>query len=265
MKSYIPVFRTNHEARLIRDVVKTDDKKHAEKIAKYKKKDSWAVGKDPEKTCVQSEFLIPTDLGKKLLIPTVRENYDYENSIRIYNELKHLTRRQASDPSLWNRLCHVECWNYMRERWNIEDRSKMNSKEISRFILTRYFVLQRNSRYFVRNGIASLYWFGKLTHDAPFEHDNSLTEILLSRGDITKNILERSYGRSPKILRAILQFLKYRWDEMIGSGNKGRNRCRLLFKILNEYGGVCLLDRLSDSDIKNVLEKAFVEAVQTYP
>jgi hypothetical protein len=84
-----------------------------------------------------------------------------------------------------------------------------------------------------------------------------LTGVLLSTLDITQQILERNMGRGPEILSGFLELLSQNKSELLTGGDKNRDRIRRLAKYLNMYGGVCLLDCLSQTDIIRVLSTEF--------
>jgi len=170
--------------------------------------------------------------------------------------LRSLTPLQARDPRVWARLCHVECWDYMRARWPIE-KFIPDQQKASRFVLARYFVSQSQSRALLRNGIARLWWTAQVSYDAERSNPYELTAVLLSSLDITQQILERGLGRAPNVIQAFLDFLLRNKSELLSGGNKNRVRIREVTKFLNLYGGVSILDCLSKSDIMNVLEKEF--------
>jgi hypothetical protein len=66
-------------------------------------------------------------------------------------------------------------------------------------------------------------------------------------------MLERNMGRGPEILTGFLEFLLQNKAELLTGGDRNRERIRRLAKFLNMYGGVCLLDCLSQTDIIRLL------------
>jgi hypothetical protein len=233
MKNYeLPIFTTAHEASLASRVKDNRDR--------YVQKSSWAAG-NPSKTCILSGIMVPENSGS-ILDPSPQK--DAENAIKLHKAL-NLTPREASRPTLWSRLTHVEMWDYMRSRWNA------TGKNIS-FVRNRYFVMQSNSRPLMRNGIARLWWAAQLTRsDRDYHH----TSLLISMPEIA----ERSYARSPTILQTILEFIdgktvkKHESDKIVTAG--ARDDFRILLRRLNELGGTALLVELNKDEIKSFLEK----------
>jgi len=229
----LPIFKTSHEATLASHVKSNIDR--------YSRKAPWAVG-DALKTCALTGYKVPDNLGE-ILDPL---EDDLDNAIALHQALIHLTPKDASNPMFWCRLSHVELWDYMRHRW---DASERDSKKRVSFIKQRYFVIQNNSRTLMRNGLGFLWWTAHLTHD-PKTGNYTNTDLLLKMPEIA----ERSFGRSPTMLRTILRFIAYK-EKSIKIG--GRDRFRKLLKRFNALGGTSLLDELSEQEIENFLEKEF--------
>jgi hypothetical protein len=178
---------------------------------------------------------------------------DLENAIRVHKALQQLTPLQARDPRVWTRFAHVDCWKYMRMRWPVERWEKESPEKGARNVVRRYFIASSDSRGLLRNGIARLWWTAQLTYDSARDNPYELTGVLLSALDITQQILERNMGRGPEILTGFLEFLLQNRVELLTGGDKNRARIRRLAKFLNMYGGVCLLDCLSQTDIIRLL------------
>ena len=189
----------------------------------------------------------------ELLEPTNGDLKDIENAIRLHKALPYLTPLQARDPRLWTRLTHVEGWAYMRKRWPVEKHLKDEAKAV-RFIESRYFVAQAQSRALLRNGIARLWWTAKVSHDPARDNPYELAAVLLSTLDITQQILERGIGRAPAVLMGFLEFLNRHKEPLLTGGDQNRLRIRRLAKFLNMHGGICILDSLSQPQIMALLE-----------
>ena len=192
-------------------------------------------------------------LKLSLLEPDGNDLKDLQNAIRVYEALAFLTPVQARDPRLWTRLAHVELWGYMRKRWAVE-RYRSDPTKLGRFIVTRYFIAQNQSRALLRHGIARLWWYARLTHEPDRSNPFELTGVLLDQLDITQTLLERNLGRIPHLLSGFLDFLLRHGQELLGSGDGKRSRIRHLAKYLNQYGGVTLLDCLTRTEIIALLE-----------
>lgn len=189
--------------------------------------------------------LIPPDDGAR--------NNDAQNAIALHRHLNFLTAAQAADERLWCRLAHVEFWQYMRARWPAERFPDLERAE--RFVAARYFVPQSQGRALLRNGIARLWWSAHLTYDRHRDNPYELTDILLSRLDIAKNILERSLGRSRVVLIGFLDFLRQNGSRLLIGGERSRSEIRILSRLLNLLGGVNLLDALTEEQVVSLLNQ----------
>jgi hypothetical protein len=195
------------------------------------------------------------DLGGSISLdlPEAGNLKDTENAIRFHKVLRQLTPLQARDPRLWTRMSHVDFWQYMRARWPV-NRHMADKERAVRFVESRYFVPQSQSRALLRNGIARLWWTAQMSHDRERENPYELTAILLSMLDITQQILERGMGRADNVIKAFLEFLLRNSATLLTGGDLNRSRIRRLAKHLNMYGGVSVLDSLNKSDIMELLD-----------
>lgn len=220
----------------------------------YKDKKSWFVRWTELKGL---HWELPTVLqfsnSVELINKNGDKNYDLENSIRIHKGLP-LTRIQAQDTRLWTKLCHVEYWEYMRSRWDIETYGKDKSSQLA-YIKSHYFVAQSRSRALIRNGLARLWWSAEITFDDTRDNRYELTGVLFRHLDTLKNLLERNFGRNPHVTRTFLEFMVDNREECMEQGTTSRDLVRHLSKALNLRGGVSVLDCLSTSDITEFLSR----------
>ncbi len=233
----------------------------AANLDKYLRDDVWVT-----EISTRSSREMPTNVEMaeplSLDFPENGDHKDTENAIRFHKALRHLTPLQARDPRLWTRLAHVELWPYMRQRWNVE-RHMANRDRAARYVETRYFVTQSQSRALLRHGIARLWWTAQLSHDPDRENPYELTAVLLSTLDITQQIVERGMGRADNIIKGFLAFLLANESILLSGGDKNRTRIRRLAKHLNMLGGVCVLDLLTQSDLAEILAKEFSRILES--
>lgn len=222
-------------------------------LDKYLRDDVW-VTEVPIKSNRDMQTGVELDEPLYLDFPENGNLKDIENAIRFHKALRHLTPLQARDPRLWTRLAHMEFWPYMRLRWSVEKHMSNRDRAV-RFIESRYFVAQSQSRALLRNGIARLWWTAQLSHDPDRDNPYELTKVLLSTLDITQQIVERGMGRASNIIRGFLEFLLRNSETLLTGGDRNRARIRRLAKHLNMYGGVCVLDLLSQGEVMDLLNK----------
>jgi hypothetical protein len=220
-------------------------------LDRYRRNDKWVaeIGQSSARD-LQTRIEIKTAVD---LDDPVKDNLkDLENAIRVHKLLHKLTPLQARDPRLWTRLAHVDCWQYMRKRWPLE-RFGGDDEKGERFIASRYFIAQNDSRALMRNGMARLWWTAHMSHDGARDNPYELTSVLLSTLDITQQLLERNLGRAPSVLKGFLEFLLQNKNELLSGGDLNRVRIRKLAVFLNMYGGAYLLDCLSEREIITIL------------
>jgi hypothetical protein len=222
-------------------------------LTSYESDEPWLAEMAAGSSWELETDLVPTK-PLELLEPDGNDLKDTENAIRMHSAFPHLSPVTARDPRLWTRFTHVELWSYMRRRWPVE-RQLPDKERAIRFVQARYFVGGNDSRALLRNGAARLWWCAKLSHDPARNDPYELTRVLLSSLDIAQQILERSLGRSPPVLRGFLEFLRTR-KQLLSGGDKSRTRIRQLVKFLNLTGGVTVLDCLSESEIVAMLAEA---------
>jgi hypothetical protein len=190
-----------------------------------------------------------TPVDVKLLLPTKKDNYDFENARIIHEAYKDLTPTQATDVRLWTYLAHIPFWSYMKKRFPIE---KQPPQKRGDYILEHWFVDGVSPQNFIRHGIALLWWGAHLTYDPTRKNPYELTEELFSMLDYTRTLIPGTQGRNQNFSRALLEFV---------AGNKSlfsqykEERVRLLMRKLNYTGGYKILPSLSKDEIKNLFTR----------
>jgi hypothetical protein len=225
-------------------------------LDKYFRDDIW-VSEVSTRSAREMQTSVEVAEPLSLELPVDGDYKDTENAIRFHRALQHLTPLQARDPRLWTRLAHVELWPYMRVRWDAA-KHMADRGRAARFVESRYFVAQSQSRALLRHGIARLWWTAHLSHDPDRENPYELTTVLLSTLDITQQIVERGMGRADNIIKGFLAFLLGNGGVLLSGGDKNRTRIRRLAKHLNMLGGVCVLDLLTHAEVAEVLDKELV-------
>ena len=218
----------------------------ADNFSRYARQRQWLTDRPAHAKHYLKSTIVPQN-KPIFLLPDGDSSYDFENAVRVH-ECYSLTPVQASDPRLWARLAHVEAWDYMQRRWPVEE-----SKN-PQYVRHRYFVAGSDSRAIIRNGIARLWWSAEITKDPRYTNDPyKLTRIILSKLDITQQLLERSYGRSRKFVQATMRFIEENADECLHDGQTSRDRVRHLAKQLFRRSGVTILDSMPESNLHDFL------------
>lgn len=165
----------------------------------------------------------------------------------VYSNLQFLTDSQASDERLWAGLGLSYFWKYIKYRWAIDGRSSVDT-------LRNHFFFGMGPRVsLTRQGMARLWWIGRLTYDGQRSDPFELTKLVCEQASFIPDILERNTSNNPRIVHAFLDALLALQVEGI---TITAELVRELSKYLNVLGGTYLLDCLSPEKIMlKVMEK----------
>jgi hypothetical protein len=199
---------------------------------------------------LQSSVEMPNDVVLKPPASKT-ELFDLENTKLLYSALRHLTPIQAADERLWVYLSHVTYWDYMRQRWAVEQYE--GKPRFAQIVQERYFFMADRPRALIRNGIARLWWYGYTTYDERRDDPFELTAVLLYNLDVTQSILERAFSRNRTVTHAALSILLQR--EKDGIPFYARDRVRDLAKYLVQLGGVTIIDALTSEDVCDIVSR----------
>lgn len=158
----------------------------------------------------------------------------------VYSNLQFLTDSQASDERLWAGLGLSYFWKYIKYRWGIDGRSSVDT-------LRNHFFFGMGPRVsLTRQGVARLWWIGRLTYDGQRSDPFELTKLVCEQASFIPDILERNTSNNPRIVHAFL-------DALLALRVEGititAELVRELSKYLNVLGGTYLLDCLSPEKI----------------
>lgn len=200
-------------------------------------------------SAVLPNLRIPASARIKLLLPDSKSNYDFENSVLLFDEYKSLTPTESTDGRLWTYLAHVDFWEYMQKRWPIENKSEDKRGE---FILEHWFLNPPNAVNLTRrHGISTLWWGAYMTYDSERENPFELTKELFSMLDYASTLISGSQGRNKNFTHAVLEFVIE--NKKLFSNYK-EARVRLLMRKVNYSGGYKILPSLSKIEIKKICD-----------
>lgn len=171
-------------------------------------------------------------------------NQDAVNSRRIYTWLRQLTPALAMEERLWAWLTHCVFADYMHARWPAVGED---------LVRRRYLFEGQSFDALARNGIARLWWGGRLTWDEAREDPFELTDILFMRQDIQVSLLERRIGKCRNVRVPVLEYL--RDNKATLAEARFTKRIQVLLRELNLLGGIAVLDALPPVEIQGFLKK----------
>jgi hypothetical protein len=208
-----------------------------------------------DKSWLSQEFNIPSFNPAQLKITNIKKRSadDLDNAIKIYSYYKDLPYTLASDQNYWTLLTHTEYWQFMRERWPVEEAQG----DPVEFIKTRYFFGQKGM---YRNGLSRLWWYVELTYDDDLEDPYQYTKLLLEDQDLAGQTIENKYlSRNKVAMKALFEILDY-VDKLQEtgtikklSGKQRRNLVRDIAQYFNLSGAVEMWDILLPKEAKEKL------------
>jgi hypothetical protein len=177
---------------------------------------------------------------------------DAGNAVVLHQQLQGLTPLQASDKRLWVWLSHVRFLEYVRER-HLADKE---GEDLFQRIRARCFIEGTDSRALMRNSIARLWWGAELTHQRGARDPYELTRILFFRQEYVKNLLERNFGRSRRVLCDVLRFFEENPEYCRNGGGVTKKVVIGISKECYARGGYGLLDTMSKRALRRFLKEA---------
>jgi len=183
---------------------------------------------------------------------------DTDNALKIYSYLGRLNRTQASDPRLWATLTHTTFWDYCLKRW--PNSLKEEDNKSRNYILEHWFETPGAGLAALRRNAISRLWWGAHLTVAPWEDTSEFdifqdsdrtiyTSILLSQQQIFFDVLERSYGSSPKLRICLLDALKKYLPEVSNKDNLSKAVSKKLRLVLKGRH----LEALPVKDLRHIL------------
>jgi hypothetical protein len=151
---------------------------------------------------------------------------DFDNAVKLYESFESLPPFIASEEALWAYLTHVEHFDYVKERWNI------NSESSSDLILKRFFY---SSSVAMDNAVSRLWWGTYLTKDESLDDPYKYTRVLLGDGnfDLLQNLSKSKLFRYPEAVRGIMRFFS-EYDDRTDFSKVNR----FIIQYFNRLGGV---------------------------
>jgi hypothetical protein len=175
---------------------------------------------------------------------------DAENAQRVYSHMKALSDSQASDERIWLAYTLQEQVEYMKYRWKSVSTNDM---------LNRYFFNYSKNRSLFRNGMARLWWIGRVTYDEKRDDPFELTKFLCNHQDFIETICGRSTFNNPTVQRATLNAI---YDVLKEKKGDNRETIREIAKYVNLLAGTYLLDMLNYDEVYNKVYTKLVELVK---
>ena len=114
-------------------------------LERYGDKRPWAGKAPPEFGPIRLSSGLEPAAPLDMILPTGPDQKDLENAVVIHQAFPNMNPVQARDPRLWTRLTHVDCWAYMRKRWDVTSKTQWDDAKKARYVLEHYFVPRQSS------------------------------------------------------------------------------------------------------------------------
>lgn len=162
---------------------------------------------------------------------------DSENIQRVYNHMKCLTDSQASDERIWVAYTFSQFLDYMKYRWPGKNVNDMEN---------HYLFNYSNQRSLFRNGIARLWWIGRITYDESRVDPYELTKFLCKDQDYIETICGRNIFNNPKVGYATIKAI---FDAEQRGIKVDRYVFRNIGKYVNLLAGTYIVDAMDQNEI----------------
>lgn len=197
---------------------------------------------------------IPLDDGKQYdlseldALSTVEGSAsEIENSLAVWRAMANLSPMLASEPRIWTRLSHVECFQYTKERW-IKRNDDQEQKQKS---IAKHFFASGRTGYRDDNAIGRLWWNAYIAYVMRPSEQRTALGLILKTADIRSNLIERPLSfRRIQLGRAILRLMERNPETVAREIN-----FRELMKSVNKYAGGIVWETLEHNDSDALLDK----------
>lgn len=206
--------------------------------------------KDDKAIFDYSGYDAPDNLEQTLIrnFQARRNGDDGENVCVLFDALKNLPPTVACDERFWAGFTLLSCWNFVRERWAMDEPEKLTESNVH-----YHFLFKEGGRAsMVRNALSRLWWIGYLTYDETKSDPYTLTRPICEKADYILNLFERSFSNSRMVVITIV--------EAIGEIHRAhrleyhKDLVREILKYVNMLGGVYVLETLPSQVLKQKIK-----------
>jgi hypothetical protein len=207
-----------------REFIKGNKELDSTKLSKYVEQPDFSIEIDSLLDKVD-EVMEKHGSSKKSVI-------DKKLASTVHKELD-LTRRQASNPEIWNYLSIYERPEFVRYRWNKQDGEKVAKN--------RYIVRSSSKQSLNRQAFSSLWWVAELTYSEEVGYD--YTEKVFDSQEFKNWIMGPSYSRKDEVVRAMLRELHGVQDEKL----------REILPGLTERTSTYSIDAMNEKELRGLI------------
>ena len=176
---------------------------------------------------------------------------EIENSLKVWRAMSNLSPMLASEPRIWARLSHVECFEYTRDRW-VKSNEKQEKKQKS---IAKHFFASGRTGYRDDHAIGRLWWNAYIANLMRPTDQKRALELILKTADIRSNLVERPLSfRRINLGKAILRLMERNPDT-----TKKEKSFRELMKSVNKFSGGVVWETLVETDCDALLDRFWAD------
>lgn len=205
------IFTTDFIIKHLKPKLKSEDTK---KIVNAYRKDFWEYPDImPQNSIISVDYKpynkeITDRMISQFKLRDSIPDKDFFSGKELYQSLRDITLKQASDYRFWNYLNHFDAFKYIRLRWpNIDNPPNNSTPEnyiINHWIQTSYAQSEQ-----MDYPLSGLWWSFYISEDCTRENPYELTEVLFQNFNFrTKTFGQSKAARHKECTIGVLEFIK---------------------------------------------------------
>lgn len=232
--------------------------KAGELISSYLNKDFFNAPelKDKEEILECNFDRIDNGICSRMLVA----DSEFEQGKVLFEALKHLNLREASDIGFWNFLAHNDLYRYIHYRWpGLENPPKGSSRQ--NYILNHWIMPASSQNNLIDYTLSGLWWSFYISKDDSRNDPYELTKILFVNQQFrTKGFGQAKFARHKPAVLGILEFIK---ENQLHLNNFEENGSAIT-PFINLIGGTKPLSFFDKEWYKTQLKLKFSSDIETY-
>ena len=199
-------------------------------------------------------------LPETLCDKMISADSEFDQGKLLYEALRTITPREASDIGLWNYLAHNELYRFIHHRWSGLEHLRPGSSQES-FIKNHWIMTSSSQGNLIDYPLSGLWWSFYISEDKTREDPYELTRILFQNLQFrTKGFGQAKFSRHKEATIGVLEFIK---ENKLHLKNFEENGSAIT-PYVNLLGGARPLGFFDRKWFKNKLEDKFRSDINTY-
>ncbi len=202
---------------------------------------------------------IPNKLGSMMVDAHINDpKTDFYTGKILYEALRFLTPREASNPGFWSYLHHFQLFSYLKLRWpDLENPPNKSTSES--YILNHWLQSKSSQGDLMDYPLSGLWWAFYISEEREKQNPYELTEILFKNFSFrTKNFGQSKVFRHKEAVIGVLEFIK----ENDIHQNHFEINGQAITTYVNLLGGIKPLSYFDRQWFKTQLEDRFPELIK---